>query len=185
MGAKHCCVGLLVLFALVSSGCVRPNSHFRDVASEILSGNESIDTKIELKIGGVSILLAKTIAGFIDDPDLQEAREYVDFVRQVEVGVYRLESHLERDLIDLERSVIAAMEKWGFEICVKAREDRDLVMVFLQRGSSQSLEDGFVVVVGESEIVLVKAKAEFQNLAQAVMARHGLSVEDWGAEFRG
>ena len=57
-------------------------------------------------------------------------------------------------------------------------------MVFLPQGSNQPIDEGFVVVVGESEIVLVKAKAEFQALVQAVIERHGLPLEDLGAGFR-
>ena len=184
MGAKHCCVGFLVLFALVGSGCVRPNAHFRDIASEIFDGSENFDTKIELKVGGVPSLLAKTVARFVDDPDVEEACEYVDFVRQVEVGVYQLNDQFERDLDDLERSVTIAMKKWSLGLCVKAREEGELVMVFLPQGSNQPIDEGFVVVVGESEIVLVKAKAEFQALVQAVIERHGLPLEDLGAGFR-
>jgi hypothetical protein len=101
------------------------------VASAILEGSENVDTKIELKIGEVPILIAKTIAGFVDDSEVKEARDYADFVRQVGLGVYRLGNRLERDLEALDRSVIAKIEKWGLGLIVKVRKERELVMVFL------------------------------------------------------
>lgn len=101
------------------------------MASAILECSENVDTKIKLKIGEVPILIAKTIAGFVDDSEVKEAREYADFVRQVGLGVYRLGNRLERDLEALDRSVIAKIEKWGLGLVVKVRKERELVMVFL------------------------------------------------------
>lgn len=46
------------------------------------------------------------------------------------------------------------------------------------------MEEGFVVIVWEEEVILVKAKAEFQALARAVMECHGSPLESVGFGFR-
>ena len=174
---KSISIGALIAFALLSSGCIRPGSHFQDIAAEVVPSDESFDTQIELRVGGFPIWLAGFVTGFIDEPEVREASVYLDSVYEVEVGVYKPSIRKDRDLKTMARSIHEKMEKRGFELIVRVREDEELVTVYLPKGGGEKVEEGFVVVVGPSEIVLVKAEADFEEIAEAAIERHGFPVD--------
>jgi|GEM_PF-6345984 len=166
----------LAVFALLGSGCIRPSSHFDEIAADVVSSNENYDTQIELRVGGFPIWIAETITGFVDSPEAREASEYLDGVREVEFGVYQTSERTNRDLDAMARSIETTMKKWDYERVVKARDKGTFVAVYMPSNADGQVKEGFVVVVDKQEIVLVKAEADFERIAQEAIARHGLPL---------
>ncbi len=172
-----CFAGALLVLALLTLASVRPNSHFQKIKSEIFSYNDDLDTTIELKLGGFSFFLVEKLARFIDKPEIEEARSYIDHLDRVELGVYKSNRPSNNDFSKLYQDLEATMNERGFQLAVKAREDNELVTLFVPQDLNGTINEAFVVVVNKKETVLVKVEADFQRIAKAVVTRHELLTD--------
>ena len=64
------------------------NAHLQDVREAVFDGQEKLNKNIELSLGFIPLRMAKTVTAFIDEPEVQETRQYLDRVSRVDVGVY-------------------------------------------------------------------------------------------------
>ncbi len=78
-------VGAVVALTFFFVGCGPRNPHFQDVRQAVFDGHEKLNKNIEISLGFIPLRLAETVTGFIDEPEVQEARDYLDHIRRVDV----------------------------------------------------------------------------------------------------
>lgn len=100
------------------------NAHLQDVREAVFDGQEKLNKNIELSLGFIPLRMAKTVTAFIDEPEVQETRQYLDRVSRVDVGVYEVQGSLNSKRSAVAQRVQASMEAHGFEPVVIVREKR-------------------------------------------------------------
>jgi hypothetical protein len=154
-------------------GCGPTDSQFKDVKSAVFSGNETLNTNIELSLGAAPIWLAGTIAGFVDEPEAKEASEYIDHISKVDLGVYELQDSLKGRFKEISKRVRLSMAEHGFEPIVLVHENNECVGVYAPLEGDKLTRELFVVVMQKKEVVLVRVEGNFEKLTKAVFRNHG------------
>ena len=164
--------GALVALTFLFVGCGPPNSHFRAVKTSIFQGNESLNTNVELSLGAVPIWLAGTIAGFIDEPEVKEASQYIDHISRIDLGVYELQDSLKGRFKETSQRVQSSMKEHGFEPMVLVYEKNESVGIYIPTTLEESARQAFVVVMEQKQVVLVRVRGDFEKLFKAVYHNH-------------
>ena len=124
-------VGAVAALTFFLVGCGPRNAHFQDVRQALFDEDEKLNKTIELSLGFIPLRLAETVSGFIDEPEVQEARQYLDHIRRVEVGVYQLHDSQKSKLhaASMRAWKLMASNRWcWFGIKMKRSECTSLQM---------------------------------------------------------
>ncbi len=167
---------LLAALMLPLSGCFysREIAHTRrDIERQ--TGAE-LDREIVLNLGPASLRTAGWIAGLVPEEDAQMARAYLRDVRRVKVGVYRVE-YMPSSLEALELPGAAKLERQGWEVLAKIREDDEVVHVYY-RERRDAIRDLYVMVLSDDELVITRVKGDLSNLVARAIHDHA-DWSDW------
>jgi hypothetical protein len=164
---------LAALFAVVglSSGCFwAPNlAGVRKDIERQLPG-ATFDKEIELSLGPVSLAFARLITGLI--PDAREARPYLNNVSRIEVAVYTVDGMPSAEQVTTPAELRKLQESGEWEMAVKVHDGDDRVWV-MYRIAKDSIEDIYVVVLSDDELVLVKAHGNLERVAAYAISESG------------
>lgn len=176
-------VGAVFVLAFLLVGCGPNDAQFENVKSAVFSGNETLNTNIELSLGAAPIWLAGTIAGFVDEPEAKEASEYIDHISRVDLGFYELQDSLKGRFQEISKRVRLSMAEQGFEPLVLVHEKNESVGVYAPLDGDKLTREFFVVVMEKKEVVLVRVKGNFEKLAKAVFRNHGHELPNFQKVF--
>lgn len=176
--------GALVVLAFLFVGCGPSNSHFKAVKASIFDGHETLNTNVEISLGAVPIWLTGTVAGFIDDPEIKEASEYVDHISRVDLGVYEVQDSLEGRFREVSQRVKNSMLENGFEPMVMVHEENRCVGIYIPTASENIAREAFVVVMEGRQVVLVRVHGDFEKLLQAAYRNHRHELPNFEKVFR-
>ncbi|MEX0601037.1 MAG: DUF4252 domain-containing protein [Rhodothermales bacterium] len=132
-----------------------------------------LERQIVLNLGPLSLSTLGWMAGLANDDDVDMARRYVKDVRRVKVGVFRAEHPGALKELDFGRF---GFEE-GWEVAVKSRQDGERVWV-LYRADAETVEDLYVVVLGDEELVVARLSGRLDRLVAGIMKDHG-PLEEW------
>ena len=177
-------VGVVFALTFFLVGCGPKDSHFQDIRQAALDGNETLNTKIELSLGIVPLWMAETITAFIDEPEVQEARTYLDHVNRVEVGVYEAQDAFQHDRATAAQRVKSSMMTHGFEPLVLVKEKRESVGVYVPKVESEFPKELFVVVMAEHEVVLVRIEGQLDKIIKAAAKNHMHEIPNFNKFFK-
>ena len=176
-------VGAMAALTFFFTGCIQEESQFREVKSAVLAGNVKLNTNIEWGFGPVSIWVAGTVLKFVDEPEPQEARDYIKHVSKVNIGVYEVHGSWKSKVEEISQGLDASMKKIGYEPLVRVKERKEFVGVFVPEVSEEFPRQVFVVVMDRNDLVLVQARGNFEKLAKAVLRNHPLDLADFNKVF--
>lgn len=141
--------------------------------SVVTSARPSWNRQIELRLGSISLALARQALRFVDlEP---EARQMLEAVRGVEVGVYeRREGASEPDPAQLLKSGDDALGRRGWERVVGVVHDDTLVNVY---GRSADSGDGnlrlCILVRHQNRLVVASVRGRADSLMKLVQEHAG------------
>ncbi|MCB1122375.1 MAG: DUF4252 domain-containing protein [Verrucomicrobiae bacterium] len=177
-------VGALIALTFLLTGCGPSDSQFRDVKSVVFSGNERLNKNIELSVGTVTLWLGNTVLKFIDDPQAQEARDYVRYLSKVSVGVYELQDSLTPQISTVFNQMRTCMGKYDFEPLVLVRDKGENVGIYLKNDSGKVGRELFVVVVESRQVVIVRVKGNLEKIVRAAAKNHAHEIPNLNKIFR-
>ncbi len=170
----------LVLLAVTVSGCVWA-PELDDVRREIERQvpGARFESEFKLTLGPGTLGLLRLVTGFV--PDAREANEYLNTIHRVKLAVYRTESLPPLDDLRLPRRLRALLERDGWEVAVKAREEDQMVWV-LYRARRNTVRDLYVVALDPDELVLVRFEGRLDRLLQKAIEENGDPAGMFGIE---
>ncbi len=130
--------------------------------------------QIELSLGPVSMTFARLVTRFV--PEANEYSGYLKDVKRVEVAVYEADHVPDMEEIKLPHRIQKMMDSEGWETMVRVREDSELVWV-AYRSKRDRIRQIYVMVLSDSELVLVRAEGNLDRLAQKAMEDHNFMDE--------
>lgn len=163
-------VSLLAL-AGVSSGCLwAPDLAVvrKDIERQLPGVN--FDKEIELTLGPISLLFARLVTRMV--PDAREASGYLRDVSRIELAVYNADHMPPSHTVTMPEKLKKMRESEGWELAVRVRDDNDLVWV-LYRLDDEVIKELYVVVLGDDELVLVKAEGKLERLVARALSESG------------
>jgi len=184
MKSKSFVVGALAVLSFFFIGCGPKGSHFQEVREAVFDGSEMLNTNVELSLGIVPLWMVETVASFVDDPEVQEARAYLDHLNRVDVGVYEVQGSFQSKHRAAAARVKASMQSHGFEPIVQIREKRETVGVYTSMLKDEFPEELFVVVMTEHEVVLVRLQGRFDKVIKAAVRNHAHELPDFNKLFK-
>ena len=178
-------VGALAALTFLFVGCGPSNAHFQDVRQAVFDGDEKLNKNIELSLGVVPLWMAEKVSAFIDEPEVQEARTYLDHISRVDVGVYEVhDSLMSQKRTEAAQRIKASMKTHGFEPIVQVREKRETVGVYVPTVEDKFPEELFVVVMTEHEVVLVRVNGRLDRVIQAAVKNHAHELPNFDKVFK-
>lgn len=167
---KAMVIVLLLVIAGTTTGCLwAPNlAMVREDIEQQLPGVH-FDKQIELTLGRASLQFARLITAFV--PDARKARHYLRDVNRVELAVYNVDRMSEGNVL-MPGRLKTMQEQEGWELAVKVHEDNNLVWV-LYRIDGEKIKEIFVVVLGDGDLVMVKAQGRLERLVAYALTESG------------
>lgn len=161
---------LLLIVIGTTTGCLwAPNlSAVREDIERQMPGVH-FDKQIELTLGRVSLLFARLITAFV--PDARDASRYLRDVNRIELAVYDTDGTSTKQVSMPDR--LSTMQKQeGWELAIKVHENDDHVWV-LYRADGEKIKEVFVVVMGDGDLVMVKAQGRLERLIAYALTESG------------
>lgn len=161
---------LLLVVIGTTTGCLwAPNlAQVRKDIEQQLPGVH-FDKQIELTLGRLSLMFARLVTAFV--PDARDAHRYLRDVNRVELAVYNAD-RVSAGKVSMPDRLRSMQEREGWELAVKIQEDDDLVWV-LYRIDDEKIKEVFVVVLGDGDLVMVKAQGRLERLVAYALAESG------------
>ena len=175
------CGLVICLAAIMTTGCVFTpglDRIQRIVAGEIEPA--SMKTEVKLNLGPVAMSAARFICRLGDVEE--EALDYLRYIDHVEVNVQKISGLSSLSGIRWPAELDQRLEREGWEILVRAREDNEIVLV-LYKPRGQTIRSMFVLVLDTEELVLVKIDGELDTLVMEAIEDHTVAA-DWAADIR-
>lgn len=131
----------------------------RDIERQI--PGSSFDKEFSVSLGPVSLAFARLMTGLV--PEARQARGYLGDVSRIQVAVYEA-SHVQ-SIGEVRMPMrLARLAEEGWETAVKVREDDSVIWV-MYRIEDESIREMYVIVLDDSELVMVKARGNLERLA--------------------
>lgn len=152
--SKFCVSVVIAAVALTSFGAgaiqASPDDKFKDhpgyVDFEALGGFKDMSASVEVYLKGSLLVIAREALRH-DEPELANILDKIHLVR---VNVFELELDQEEALAKKTEELASKMEKKGWEIAVRVREEDENVYVYTLPGDDDMI-NGLVVMVIETE----------------------------------
>ena len=167
-------------FILTVTGCVFTpglDRIQRIVAQEIEPA--TMKTQVKLNLGPIAISLARVVTGFTNVEE--EVLDYLSCIKRVEVNVQEITGLSSLRSIRWPKSIEDKLEREGWEILVKAREEDEIVLV-LYKSRKKTVRSLYVVSLNPDELVLVKVEGRLDTLVTRALENHGFTA-DLTADF--
>jgi hypothetical protein len=131
-----------------------------------------LSTKFKFRFGPMMILAAKLIVNkTVDTP---EVSEYLEGIRNVQVGVYDIEdrktSITRSSLSSAERALLE--ERW--EPFVRVR-DREQQISLLYKYDNEGIRGVYVMVLNREQLILIEAQGHFEKIIETAIQQRSLS----------
>lgn len=168
---------LVVLLVLPLTGCFF-SREIADTRRDIESAypDLQLEKQIVLNLGPVSLRTLGWMTRLVPEEEADMASRYLRDVSRVKVGVYRAERPDMVKEIDVRR---LGFEK-DWEVAVRSRRDGERVWV-MYREDARTVEDLYVVVLSDEELVIARVHGRLDRLLSRVMEDH-VRMQDWSAE---
>ncbi len=168
---------IIILFSsTLFVGCFGVDGNFSRLKNKILSFTDnSYYTDVELSIGSFGISIAK-IAVKMDDND-QDAREILDNISHVQVGVYKSHKGCTLDNgFQLLQDINSHMNENGWQYVVRSRNNNEVTGVYVKVNNSSELKELFVVSLNRHELTLVEVKGNLDKVLETAIREKGFNL---------
>ena len=131
-----------------------------------------LETALKLKLGPGLLSWAKLVCNWADVED--DVRECVAEIQDVEVAVYEIHGPRSVQPIRASEPVRERLERAGWEMVVKVREEEELCWVFYR--PEGSLINEFYIIAMNDKLVLAKVQGRFDPMVAEVLEDHDLDI---------
>ena len=188
-GVIACAALSLVVLALVAPGAAAaPKDDYKKMPGYVdfdrMNVFGDLESTVEVFLKGPLLSMAVEAVRH-DDPDVAEMLAGLKLVR---VHVFDLDGDLGRDLIEKSDKLSKQLEKKGWEMAVRVREEDQHVHIYMLPGKNNNI-DGLVVMVvdDDDEAVFVNIVGTIDP-AQIGRLGHGLHIDalddvDWKSKY--
>jgi hypothetical protein len=152
----------LAAMASVSAGCMwtpELSQVCRDIERQLPGA--SFDKEFAVSLGPISLGFARLLTGLV--PEARQARGYLGDVSRIQVAVYDASHVSSIGEVRMPRRLTRLTEE-GWETAVRAREDDSVIWV-MYRIEDDSIREMYVIVLDDTELVMVKARGHLERLA--------------------
>ena len=161
---------LLALLLFVASGCI----YSREIAQtrrdlEAHYPEARFEREMVVNFGPLSLKTLGLVSKLSSDEDVAMARRYMNEIRRVKVGVYRVEQAPDLDAFD--PPALRRFQRDGWELALKNRDDEQVVWV-LYKERKGHVRDLYAIVLSEEELVLARVKGHLDRLLARVLEDH-------------
>ncbi len=161
--------GIFLVLSILCSGCLmsREMAHMkRDIESQF-PGIE-LEKELEFSIeSGVFTTLGRILGRVVDDGDVYEATRYMQDLRRVNVGVYKIRRFPKNEPMNLLE--LSRFDEGGWELATQVR-DRDEMIWILYREWYDEVRDMFILVMNNDELVIVRMEGALDHLLEKVIS---------------
>jgi len=161
-------VGVLLALLLLISGCLmsREMSHMRRDIEDQFPGIE-LEKEVELTVeSGIFTSVGRLLGRIADDDDVNEAGRYIQELRRVKIGVYKIRRFPKDEPVNLLE--LSRFDQDNWELATQVR-DRDEMIWVLYREWYGEVRDIFVLVLNDEELVLVRMEGALDHLLEKVI----------------
>ncbi|MDX1643359.1 MAG: DUF4252 domain-containing protein [Thermoanaerobaculia bacterium] len=141
-----------------------------EVASQLerqLPGAE-FEREFHLRLGRLTLGMVRGLAGWAM-PDEDEDLEMLRAVRRIDIGTYRVVSLPSLDDLTLPRRLVAALERSGWSLMVRTRQDGESIWLFVRQDGEGVIRSLYVVALDEVELTMVSLEGRLDRiLAEAI-----------------
>ena len=171
-------IAALVAALPLANGCMWA-PELIEVKKDIARQMPEVDfhKNVVLSFGPLTMVLARTITGFI--PDAHEVRGYLRDVSRLQVAVYEVSGRPDDAPVQTPAHLQELLDD-GWEMAARVNDEGDRVWL-LYRLDDDSVREMFVVAMSDDELVLVKLKGRLER----VMAQALENVHDEGGLVHG
>jgi hypothetical protein len=155
-------LAVLVALTTVTAGCMWAPELARvcrDIEAQVPGA--TFDKEFAVSLGPVSLAFARLLTGLV--PDAREARGYLRDVSRIQIAVYETDGMPPVSSIHMPRRLQKLADE-GWETAVKVRE-KDSVVWVMYKIDGDTIRDMYVIVLDDSELVMVKARGRLERLA--------------------
>jgi hypothetical protein len=131
-----------------------------------------LDHEVMVSLGPLSLGFFRWVAGFVDEDEVQMARDYLKEIQRVKVGVYKVD-HYGRGDFHLPRHLRDSFYRDGWDLAVKVQDHDNLVWVFY-RPDKDTVRDLYVIVLEDDELVLARVRGRLNRLVAKAVSDHGI-----------
>jgi hypothetical protein len=173
MNTKILALSVVILVsACFIPGCILVNSDFLQIKNLILDeiGQVDVKTEFQLQVGSGLISLGGIAVSFTDAKD--EVCQYLRDIKNVQVGVYRLEDMSRRRPIVIPDKIGNKLARKGYEPMVRVKE-RDSAVWVMTKMRGKRIESLYVIALDRSELVLVEVQGRLERLIEKAIREHG------------
>jgi hypothetical protein len=168
---KYVVIAALLAVVGISSGCLwAPNLAVvrKDIERQLPGAR--FDKEIELSLGPLSLTFARLVTRMV--PEANDAHRYLSNVSRIELAVYNVDELPSTSAMVTPARLSRLQEDEGWEMAVKVCDNNERVWV-LYRIDDDSIKELYVVVLGDEELVMVKAKGRLERLAAHALSESG------------
>ena len=178
----------IIALAFLLTGCLRA-AELAQVRRNLERNNPDLnfEKEIEITLGPLSLGFFRVVSLFV--PDTRAARAVMKEIDRVKLAVYRVKSPSSAASLHLPAQVQNMLGGAGWEVLIKARDDHE-VLWLLYRMRGESLRDFYLIVLDNSELVLVRLEGRLERLIVAAIEQRDRIIsgqfddwDDWGEHF--
>jgi hypothetical protein len=137
----------------------------RDIEREFPGAR--FDREIVLAVGPGFFSTVGWITRRINDPETRRISAYLDEIRRLKLGVYRIEALPREGPPALE--TLPRFRERGWEVAATVRDEDDRVWV-LYRERYRSVRDMFVLSLTDDELIIVRIEGDLNRLLEKIVA---------------
>ena len=163
-------VGLVLTALLLTTAC-KDSPSVSTVRAELerhIPGAE-FEREFHLRLGGISLGLAKKLARFgldDDDPELEMLRA----IKRVNIGTYRVVSLPPIDELDLPQGFIRQLNATGWDLLLREQSEGERTWVFLRSAGNGSFSSVYVIALDEVELTMVAVDGRLDKIIASAIA---------------
>lgn len=163
-------LAIIALAILTANGCFWAPG--LDAVREDFQGQmpgAKFEREFAITLGPISLALAKLATRFI--PDAREAHPYVRELSRIQVAVYEVTDGRSRGGVTTP-ATLDGLTNAGWKLAVRVREDHESVWI-LYRGKREAVREFYAVVMGDDELVVIRARGRFERIVERAIESRG------------
>ena len=175
---------LALPLCMLLSGCIYTSEIARTRRAIEKETRADFDTGIEISMGPGLFRTAGRITRYVDDDDAQKVSRIAYGIRRIKAGVYPVSESPDPDSFDIPD--MARFKNKGWKPALKV-EDIDEVSWVMYRERNGAVNDLFVVVLTDDELVLARLQGQLDELLNTALIEvehdgfqsFDFDIEDW------
>lgn len=164
----------LLIFCIVSSGCLYSRELSRTAKDIERHSAAELDRYFTINVGSVTVGLARTILKFVDDDDVHFARHLLADVRKLKLGLFEVD----RDPVsDFDLPSLKRFEGWEVGLLVRDNSD-NVYLMYKER--DDSISEIFLFVFEDDHLMIARASGNLTRIVTEIIREYESEIAEIG-----